>query len=132
MDIADRLLQHHVVFAEIVAAHATEQHGGPDCRMAGERQFGHRREDPQHRTMALVRRLHHEHGFGEIEFARDRLHAGLVETVGFQHHRQRIAGKAGLREHIEGDEAAAHSSARCVGSPPPASEASGGEGKESA
>ena len=62
----------------------------------------------QHRAAAWIGRLHHEYGLGQVEFACDGLHRVLFKAVGFQHHRQRIAGKARLREDIEGDEPAAH------------------------
>jgi hypothetical protein len=46
-------------------------------------------------------RLQHEHRLGEIELARDRLHAARVEPVGLQHHGERIAAEALVGEHVE-------------------------------
>src|SRR5712672_1677775 len=42
------------------------------------------------------------------ELARDRLHRDGVEVFGLEHDRERVAGKAALGEHVEGDETAAH------------------------
>ena len=63
------------------AIDAAEQHRGADGRMAGERQFPRRREDAQPRAMRGSARRQHEHGLGQVELARDRLHRRRVEPL---------------------------------------------------
>jgi len=48
--------------------------------MPGEGQFLPRRKDAKRRAMGGVYRACHEHRLRQVEFARDRLHRGGVET----------------------------------------------------
>jgi hypothetical protein len=57
-----------------------------------------------------ILRREHEYGLGVIELARDHLHGIGLESVGLEHHRERIAGKRPVGEHVEGGEASAHRS----------------------
>jgi hypothetical protein len=65
-------------------------------------------EDPIARAVGRIGRRQYEHRFGQVEFARDRLHGGAVEAFGVMHHRQRVAGEAARREDIERVEATLH------------------------
>jgi len=68
-----------------------DQGGGADGGMSGKRQFDGGRKNAQARGVDGVARLKDEDAFGQVEFARDRLHARGVESVGAEHDRQRIA-----------------------------------------
>ena len=57
-----------------------EEAGRADRRMAGERQLPAGREDADPGRMDGIAGLEDEHGLGEIELARDRLHARVVEA----------------------------------------------------
>ena len=74
---------------------------GADGRVPGERHLGRRRENAHARGVRGVLRLQHEHRLGQVELARDRLHARAVEPVGVEHHRQRVAAEALVGEHVE-------------------------------
>jgi hypothetical protein len=80
-----------------------KEDGGADGRMAGEWQLHARREDA-HARGAAGRRLEHEDRLRMAELARDRLHAAIVEGVGIEHDRKRVALEAPVREHVEGRE----------------------------
>ena len=51
---------------------------------------------------------HHEDRFGQIELARDDLHACGIETLGIEHDGQRVPGEALRRENVERSKAPAH------------------------
>ena len=72
-----------------------------DRRMAGEGQFAPGREDADIGPLSRIRRRKDEHRLGQIELARDRLHAVRIEPLGVQHDGERIAGEAIGRENIE-------------------------------
>ena len=57
---------------------------------------------------ARLLRLQHEHGLGQVELARDRLHARAVQPVGVEHDGQRIAGEARVGEDVEDVELQLH------------------------
>ena len=103
-DVADRLFQHdpEILSAEQVAgALMRDQRRRSDGRMAGERQFALRRENPHPRAVDRVSRLENEHGLGQVELGGDRLHARVVEAFGVKDHGKRIAGERRLGEHIQ-------------------------------
>ena len=86
-----------------------QQHRGPDRRMAGERQFARRREDAQAaRGASGSSGGKHEHRFGQIELARDRLHGGGVEPAGSSTTASGLPAKRLRGEDVEREEAAAH------------------------
>ncbi len=110
-DVSDLLLQNdaQVLRGEEVAGAALgEQGGGSHGRMAGERQFALRRENPDPRGVDRVSRLKDEHGFRQIELGGDRLHPDVVEPVRVEHDRERVASERGLGEHVERLEPARH------------------------
>ncbi len=110
-DVADPFLQHDAQILsgqQIGSADMRNEAGRAHGRVAGEGQFAAGREDPQPRRVGRGPRLEHEHGLGEVEFARDRLHAAVVEAVGIEHHGERIALERRLGEHVEREEAARH------------------------
>ena len=74
---------------------------GADAGMAGERHFAARAEDADAVARLGRRGRKHEGGFGQPRPARDGLHRGVVQAVGVEHHRQRIAGAGTIGEHIE-------------------------------
>ena len=78
--------------------------------MPGERKLASWREDAQLGAMRCVFRRLHEHGFGQVELARDRLHRRTIQAIRFEHHRERVPGQARTGEYVERDEAAAHES----------------------
>ena len=68
--------------------------------------------------MARVVRRHHEHGLGQVELARDRLHARGLEALPVEDDGERIAGERVAGEDVEGGEASGHdqtSSTEAVG-----------------
>ena len=71
-----------------------------DCRVPGEGQFVHRREDAHIGAVRLVLGRQDEHRLGQVELAGDRLHRVVVEPVRLEHHRQRIAGKSFAGKHV--------------------------------
>ena len=107
MHRADAFLDDKIARAR-AAVEAREQHRSPDGRMARERQLARGREDAQAGAVGRIGRRQHEHGLGVIELARNGLHRGGVERVGVEHDRERIAGEAALREHVEGGIAIFH------------------------
>ncbi len=108
---ADAFLQHDVAAAAVARS---EQHRGPDGRVAGERQLPRRGENANARAVARVGRGEDEHGLGVVELARDRLHRRRVELVGVEHHGERVAGKVPVGEHVERREAPAHENLLCA------------------
>jgi hypothetical protein len=108
---ADALLQHDVAPAAVAQS---EQHRGPDGRVAGERQLPRRGENANAGAVRGLGRREHEHRLGVVELARDRLHRRRVERFGVEHDGERIAGKAPVGEHVERGEAPAHESLPCA------------------
>ena len=103
-DVANRLFQHDAQVLrgeEFGRAQMREQGGGSDCWMAGERQLSGRREDSRPRAVDRVPGFEDENGLGEVEFGRDRLHAGVVEALGVENHGERVAGERRLGEYVE-------------------------------
>jgi len=82
--------------------------------MAGERQLPRRGEDAQPRAVPRIGRREHKDGLGMAELARDRLHGVPLEPLRLEHHRERIAGKAPVGEHVERREPSAHESLLCA------------------
>jgi hypothetical protein len=110
-DVADLFFEHepHILRRQrIGSSDMGEQRRRPDRRMPGERQFARRGEDPDAGHVGGVLRLEDEDCLGQIEFARDRLHATVIETFGVQHDRERIAGERGLGEDVKREETARH------------------------
>ena len=93
-DRADALLEHDQCIARAAVvvggrrAHLGEQCGGADCRMAREGQLGHRRKDAHARRLRPALRLQDEHGFRQVELARNGLHL--------------LPAKEGIRVQISG------------------------------
>ena len=85
-----------------------EQHRRADRRVAGEGQLPPGREDAQRGAVAGILGRADEHRLGEVELARDRLHAAIIEALGIEHHGELVAGERLAREHIERVEAAGH------------------------
>jgi hypothetical protein len=104
---ADALLQHEIT-PGAGAIGEREQHRGPHGGMPGERQLPRRGENAQPRAVPRIGRREHKDGLGMAEFARDRLHGVPLEPFRLQHHRERIAGKAPVGEHVERREPSAH------------------------
>ena len=61
----------------------------------------HGREDPQAPQRARIARRDDEHGFREIELARDGLHRGIRKCGLIAEHRQRVAAEGPIREDVE-------------------------------
>ena len=78
-----------------------KQRGRADGRMSGEGHLYGRSEDAHARRVRVVLRLGDEHGLGQVELARDRLHARRVEAVGVEHNGQRVAAEPLVGEHVE-------------------------------
>jgi hypothetical protein len=76
--------------------------------MAGKRQLPRRGEDAQPRAVRRISRREHKDGLGMTKLARDRLHGVPLEPLRLEHHRERIAGKAPVGEHVERREPSAH------------------------
>jgi hypothetical protein len=72
-----------------------------DRRVTGKGKFARRCEYPQPCGIDGIVRLQHENRLGQVEFARDRLHASAIEPVAIEHDGQRIAGERVLGEDIE-------------------------------
>ena len=110
-DLADPLLQHQAQILRgehLRRAQMGEQRRRADRRVAGERQFARRGEYAQRGGVDGIARRQHEHGLRQIELASDRLHARVVEPLGVEHDRERIAGERRLGEHIDDAIGAAH------------------------
>jgi hypothetical protein len=90
---------------------------GADVGMAGERQFGARRENANLRGVRRILRRQHEGGLGEVELAGDGLHlrAGQRRCVG--NDGQRIAAEFAVGKDVDGDKRNLHRD-YCVGRPP--------------
>ena len=119
-NVADRLLEHdpEILSGEQIAgALLRDQRGGADRRVAGERQFPLRRENPHPRAIDRISRLEDEHGLGQVELGGDRLHARVVEPFGVENHGERIASQRRLGEHIERLKPALHSESRARSTP---------------
>jgi hypothetical protein len=101
MDETDGLFQHESAGIGR-SGHAAQQQSRANRRVSCKWQFVRRREDAQPRAMLLVCGLQDEYRFGQIEFPRDRLHARLLQTIGIDHDRQRIAAQSRLREDVKG------------------------------
>ena len=86
-----------------------EQAGGPDRRVAGEGEFAPRREDAQPRCVYRIARLEDEDGLGQVEFARDALHARIVKAIAIDDDGERIALKRRLGKDVERVKAARQS-----------------------
>ena len=103
-DVADLLLENEadrLRRREFGRTDMGEQRRGSDRRVAGEGQFPPGRKDADRGGIGGIVRRENEDGFGQVELARDRLHAGVGEAVGVQYDRQRIAGKSRVGEHVE-------------------------------
>jgi hypothetical protein len=87
-----------------------EQNRSADGGMTGERKLPRRREDAQAGAVTLVLRRQDEDRLGEVELARDPLHALGIEAISVEHHGQGVSGQGLVRENVEGDETAAHRS----------------------
>ena len=74
-----------------------QEHHGTDRGVAREGQLAPGREDPEPCRVDGVARRQDEHGLGQVEFARDRLHAVRVEPVGIEHDGERIARQRPFR-----------------------------------
>jgi hypothetical protein len=88
-----------------------QHEGSPDVRMPGERDLPAGGEDAHAPVVALLGG-EHERRLGVVELPGDLLHLGVAETLGIQHHRQRVAAEPGVGEDIAGDETAAHGTSR--------------------
>ena len=103
-NVADGFLEHdpEILGGEQIAGPPVgDQSRGSDRGMAGERQFALGRKDPHPRGVDRVPRLEDEHGLGQVELGGDRLHAGVVESIGVEHDGEGIASERRLGEHIE-------------------------------
>ena len=101
--------QHHLPLAD--SGRGTlqpEEHGGPDRRVAGKRQFPRRGEDADRGAMHGVRRRRDEHRLRQVEFAGDRLHPRVVEATRIEHHGELVAGEWPVGEDVEDGVAAGH------------------------
>ena len=110
-DLANPLFDHQTQILRgehLGRAQMGEQGGCADGRMASEGQFARRREYSQRRGVHGIARGQNEHRFGEVEFARDRLHALVVEPFALKDDGERIAGESGLGEDVEHPIGAAH------------------------
>src|SRR5262249_62081041 len=97
--------------------------------MPGEGHLARRREDAQGCRALRRRRWQEEHHLGEIHLPRDLLHALIDEPTPIQKHRERIAPKHPIREHVHllesiptcrhGAHPIPRPSAPCSPSPPP-------------
>ena len=69
--------------------------------MAGERHLIGRAEDAQVGAVSRLDRRQHEHRLGQIELARDRLHALVAQPFGIQDDGELVAGERLLGEDVE-------------------------------
>src|SRR4051812_19923618 len=104
---ADPLLQHDLAPHDAAVAQA-EQHRRADRRMAGKRQLAARRKDTNAGAMSGIAGWKDEHSLRVIELVRNGLHGAGIETLGVEHDRERIAGKAAVGEYVKRDETPAH------------------------
>ena len=72
--------------------------------MAGERQFGARREDAYCRRMRRILRRQYKRRLRQIELRRDRLHLRRRQPASIRNNRKRIAAKLAIREHVDRNE----------------------------
>src|SRR6516162_7058264 len=81
---------------------------GADIGMAGEWQFGARREDANLRGVRWLARRQYKSGLGQIELAGDRLHlrAGQRRCIG--KNGERIAAEFAVGEDVDGNERNLH------------------------
>ena len=81
--------------------HFRQQHGAANGGMPGEGHFPAGKENPHLRRVGRIFRLHHEDGFRQVELAGDRLHLLRGQSIGAEHHRQRISAEAAVGENIK-------------------------------
>ena len=79
-----------------------EHERGAECRMAGERDLGHRREDPHARVAAGLGRVH-EDGLGELQLPRERLQQLFGEVARIREHGELVALERRVREDVADD-----------------------------
>ena len=116
-DVADLFFQDQAQVLrrqQLRRAQMREQRRRADRGMPGEGQFAARGEDAQRRRIHGVARRDDEHRFGKIELARDLLHARVVEAVGVEHHRERVAGERRIGEDVERVVVSAHGGSSAV------------------
>ena len=110
-DVADPLFEHdpHVLRRqEVGGPDLGDQGGRPDGRMAGERQFAGGGEYPHASGVDRAPRLEHENCLGQVELARDRLHAAVVQAFAVEDDGKRISRQRRLGEDVEREKAAGH------------------------
>ena len=93
---------------DLRAARLGQKDRRADRRVSREREFPARGEDADTGRVYGITRLEHENRFGEVEFARDGLHALRIQPLGVEDDGQRITRKGLVGEDIKGVEATAH------------------------
>ena len=76
--------------------------------MSGERELAERRPDPDAVVGGVGRRRQHERRLRQVRPAGDRRHHVVIDALGVENHREWIAEKRRLAEHIDLEEASHH------------------------
>jgi hypothetical protein len=95
------------------AAASGQRERGADIRVAGEGEFGPRREDPDFGGIRCLLRRQHKRRFGQVELAGDRLHLRRRKPVAIQYDREGISAEPALGKDVDGQELKLH----LIGSP---------------